>query len=411
MNSEAIFAMGLGLVTPWEVTGVEFKDAGALFTDRELHIQIGFARGSQFLDEAGVLCDVHDTKEKTWRHLNFFQHKCYIHCQVPRIKTSNGKVLLVDVPWSRKESGFTLLFEGYALKLIENEMPINKVGEVLGEYANRIWTIFNYWIKRAYQNLKIGEIKDLGIDETSRKRGHEYLTIAVDLMRRRVIHATPGKDSKTVQRIREYLEQKGVDPMQIEHASIDLSPAFISGLEVNFPYAEIHFDRFHVKKLLNEAMNQIRQAERKEHALLKGHKYTSLKNPENLSANKQNQLAELIKLYPTLGEAYRLKLLFDDIWQMPTPHHASLFLDQWVAEVEAQKIGPFMKFARTVMAHKHGIINFCVTQISNGILEGINNKIQLAKRRARGYRNTENFINMIYFLCGKLNFTYPLKTT
>ena len=176
MNSEAIFAMGLGLVTPWEVTGVEFKDAGALFTDRELHIQIGFARGSQFLDEAGILCDVHDTQEKTWKHLNFFQHKCYIHCQVPRIKTSNGKVLLVDVPWLRKESGFTLLFEGYALKLIENEMLINKVGEVLGEYT----------------------------------------------MRRRVIHATPG-----------------VDPMQIEHASIDLSPAFISGLEVNCPWSTL----------------------------------------------------------------------------------------------------------------------------------------------------------------------------
>lgn len=324
MNSEAIFAMGLGLVSPWEVTKVEFKDTGALYTNQELHIQIGFAKGSQFLDEANVLCDIHDTKEKTWRHLNFFQHKCYIHCQVPRIKTSDGKVLLVDVPWSRKESGFTLLFEGYALKLIENEMPVNKVAVVLGEYAKRIWTIFNHWIKRAYQNSKINEIKHLGIDETSRKRGHEYLTIAVDLQSRQVIYATPGKDAKTVQSIREYLEQKDVDPMQIEHASIDLSPAFISGLEVNFPYAEIHFDRFHVKKLLNEAMDQLRQAERKEHIQLKGHKYTFLKNPENLSTKRQDELAALIKLYPMLGEAYRLKVLFDDIWQMPTPEDASL---------------------------------------------------------------------------------------
>lgn len=96
---------------------------------------------------------------------------------------------------------------------------------------------------------------------------------------------------------------------------------------------------------------------------------------------------------------------------MPTPEAASAFLEDWVAEVERQKIGPFMKFGRTIMVHKYGIINFCVTKISNGILEGINNKIQVAKRRARGYRNTDNFINMIYFLCGKLKFTYPLKTT
>ena len=411
MNSEAIFAMGLGLVSPWTVTGVEFRDVGKLSVATELHIEIGFPRGSQFLDEAGVLCDIHDTKEKTWRHLNFFQHKCYIHCQVPRIKTSKGQVLMVDVPWSRKESGFTLLFEGYALKLIENEMPINKVASVLGEYANRIWTIFNHWIERARANDQVSEIKHLGIDETSRKKGHEYVTIAVDLEDRRVIHATQGKNAKTVKEIREYLEAKGVDPLQVEHASIDLSPAFISGLETNFPYAEIHFDRFHVKKLLNQAMNELRQAERKEHAALKGHKYTFLKNPENLSERRQVELAALIKLYPSLGEAYRLKILFDDIWEMPSPREAAAFLEDWVNEVERQKIGPFMKFARTAIAHKRGIINFCATRISNGILEGINNKIQLAKRRARGYRNADNFINMIYFLCGKLNFGYPLKTT
>lgn len=171
------------------------------------------------------------------------------------------------------------------------------------------------------------------------------------------------------------------------------------------------FARFHVKKLLNEAMDQLRQAERKEHAALKGHKYTFLKNPENLSAKRQDQLADLIKLYPTLGEAYRLKVLFDDVWQMPTPEAAAFFLEEWVAEVERQKIGPFMKFGRTVMVHKRGIINFCVTKISNGILEGINNKIQFAKRRARGYRNSDNFINMIYFLCSKLKFTYLLNST
>lgn len=171
------------------------------------------------------------------------------------------------------------------------------------------------------------------------------------------------------------------------------------------------FARFHVKKLLNEAMDQLRQAERKEHAALKGHKYTFLKNPENLSAKRQDQLADLIKLYPTLGEAYRLKVLFDDVWQMPTPEAAASFLEEWVAEVECQKIGPFMKFGRTVMVHKRGIINFCVTKISNGILEGINNKIQFAKRRARGYRNSDNFINMIYFLCSRLKFTYPLNST
>lgn len=411
MNGEEIFSIGLGLVSPWVVKSVEFKAPDELHTERELHIEISFGRGSQFLDEDGALCDVHDTKAKTWRHLNFFQHKCYLHCNVPRIKTSKGQVLMVNVPWSRKESGFTLLFEWYAMKLIENEMPINKIGEVLGEYPNRIWTIFNYWISKAYKQDQVGEVRQLGIDETSRCKGHEYVTIAVDLERKRVLHATPGKDAKTVERIKNYLQSKGIDPKQIEHASIDLSPAFISGLEMNFTEAEIHFDRFHVKKLLNEAMDELRRLERKEHDLLKGHKYTFLKNPENLSAQKKQELEQMITLYPTLGEGYRLKVLFDEIWSMPTPGLASAFLDKWVREVERKKVTAFAKFARTVTIHKRGIINFFATRISNGILEGINNKIQLARRRARGYRNLENFINMIYYLCGKLAFDYPLKTT
>jgi transposase len=96
---------------------------------------------------------------------------------------------------------------------------------------------------------------------------------------------------------------------------------------------------------------------------------------------------------------------------MPSEDAAQLFLESWMDEVSEKKINPFMKFAKTVMAHKTGIVNFVKTKITNGIVEGINSKIQLAKRRARGYRKTDNFINMIYFLCGKLEFIYPLKTT
>jgi len=209
--------------------------------------------------------------------------------------------------------------------------------------------------------------------------------------------------------MRDYLLSKKINPDKIEHASIDLPPSFISGLRTYFPKAEIHFDRFHVKKLLNKAMDSVRKNERKEHKELKRYKYTFLKNKDKLSEKKRESLSQPITLFPTLGEAYRLKVLFDDVWDMKTEDEAAAFLESWVAEVETKKIAPFMKFANTVMAHKSGIINFVKTRINNGILEGINSLIQLAKKRARGYRNIENFINMIYFLCGKLKFYYPLN--
>ena len=265
-------------------------------------------------------------------------------------------------------------------------------------------------VKKSYTEDNIENITQLGIDETSSKKGHKYITVAVDLEARRVIHATEGKNAKTIGRIKDYLVSKSVEPAKIAHASIDLSPSFISGLKNNFPNAEIHFDRFHVKKLLNEAMDEVRKLERKEHAELKGHKYTFLKNKNKLSDKKNQELSELITLFPTLGAAYRLKELFDDVWQMGSEEEASSFIDDWVKEVEKSNIPAFMKFSRTVVKHKYGIINFVTNKINNGILESINSKIQLAKKRARGYRNIDNFINMVYFLCGKLNFNFPLNS-
>jgi transposase len=408
MNSECLFKMALGIELPWEIIDIKFEN---LKQAKTLNIKIDFKKGSRFQDETGALCEIHDTVQKTWRHLNFFEHACYLHCRVPRIKTSNGKVKLIDVPWARAGSGFTLLFEAYVMALIENEMPVNKIGYLIKENPHRLWTIFNYWLRRAYDADQPKIPKKLGLDETSKKKGHDYVTLAVDLDERRVLHVSEGKDKNAVKAVKTYLESKGINTNKVRDVSMDMSPSFIAGASEHFPKAQIHFDRFHVVKLLNEAMNKVRQEERKEHAALKGHKYTFLKNRNNLSASKEKVLSELITLYPTLGEAYRLKELFNDLWEMDDEEEATGFLVNWCKEVEKSNITPFKQFVKTVKAHWTGIVNFCEKEINNGVLEGINSKVQLAKKRARGYRCTENFINMIYFLCGKLKFDYPLYSS
>ena len=404
MHSEYLFTLALGVKSPWKITNIDLKPTD---TSKALHIEIGFEKGSKFPDEAGKLCSVHDTKARSWRHLNFFQHACYLHCKVPRIKTSEGKVCLVEVPWARKQSGFTLLFESFAMLLIEKEMPVKQIGGMLKENPHRIWRIFNYWVDKAHTADMVDKVETLGLDETSKKKGHNYVTVAVDIEKRRVINVVEGKDKEAVKQVKEALESKGLDANKVKHASIDMSPSFVSGISEYFPKAEIHFDRFHVVKLLNKAMDEVRRLERKEHAELKGHKYTFLKNKDNLSQVKQQSLANLIKLFPTLGEAYRLKELFNDVWEMETAEEATAFLVDWCEQVESKGIGPFKNFIKTIRSCWSGIVNFCETEINNGILEGINAKIQLAKRRARGFRSEKNFINMIYLLCGKLKFDYP----
>lgn len=405
MNSLEIFQLALNLPKPWQVQSINFQEESST-GKKILHIEIGFTRGYQF--EGGK---THDTRERTWRHLNFFEHECFIKCNVPRIKNIDGKVNYVQVPWARKNSGFTLLFEALSMALIENEMPINKAASLVKVYPQRLWNIFNYWISKAFHADDQSKVTRIGIDETSTTKGHKYITVLADIDQRRVLFATPGKDQGTISKIKSHLHEKGVEPEQITDACIDMSNSFIAGLSDNFPNTAVTFDKFHVVKLLNEAMDKVRKNEYREHQILKGHKYTFLKSTKRLSASQKRDREMLIELLPNIGKAYQLKMLFSDFWEFKDADEGASFLAYWCDLVEEAGIAPLSKFVKTVKAHWSGLINYIDAQIANGLLEGINSKIQLAKRRARGYRNITNFINMVYFIAGKLKFDYPHYST
>jgi transposase len=401
-NSTEIFELALGLTAPWFVEKVEFKTEGK---ERELHIHIDFKKGHKFEQDDGSSSSAYDTKDRTWQHLDFFQHKCYLHARVPRVKNGDGKVVLQAVPWARKNSGFTLLFEAYAMLLIENEMPVSKAAKTVKVYPQRLWRVFDYWISIAHTEDEISEIENVGFDETSTKKGHNYVTILVDMKDRRVLFATEGKGAETIQQSVAYLESKDVAVEEIKNVCIDMSPAFISGCEKHMPDAAITFDKFHVVKEVNKAMDEVRKNERRTNFELKGHKYTFLKN--NLSIEKQTERDLLIDKYKNLADGYTLTQMFKDFWDMNSSQDAMGYLAFWCDLAENSNLAPFMKASKTIKNHWQGIVNYTQSRISNGILEGINSKIQLAKKRARGYRNIQNFINMIYFVAGKLKFNYP----
>lgn len=403
-NSTQIFSLALGLESPWYIEKTIFQSE-----EQRLDIYLKFKRGYKFKKEDNTSSTAYDTVSRTWQHLNFFQHKCFIHANVPRVKQSDGKVKTVQVPWARPGSGFTMLFEAFVMLLIESEMPVNKVAKILNIYPNRVWTIFNYWIKKAHKNDSITTIEKLGFDETSVRKGHKYVTTMVDLVERRVLYATEGKGADCIEKGADYLTSKEVDKEDISQVCIDMSPAFISGVGQHLPNAAITFDRFHVVKGVNKAMDELRKLERKGNELLKKHKYTFLKN--RLSAKIKEERDLLMELYPKLGEGYRLKEMFNDFWELNNKGEAESYLAFWCDLADESGIYPFKKVVKTIKAHWSGIVNYIESKINNGILEGLNSKIQLAKKRARGYRNTQNFINMIYFTCGKLNFNYPLYST
>lgn len=404
MNSKEIFGIALGLSSPWYVERVEFLDSS---DSKELHLYLNFERGYHFPTSTGS-STAYDTVERTWQHLNFFQHRCYLHARVPRVKTEDNSIHQVSVPWARENSGFTLLFEAYAMLLIESEMPVSKVSECTKVTSPRIWRVFNYWIRRAVSKDKLDTVTQIGMDETSKKKGHNYITLFADLEQRRTIHVCEGRDAATIKDFSEALGSKGGNKEKIEIVSMDMSPAFISGAMEHLPNAQLVFDKFHLVQSLNKVLDDVRIAERKGNDLLKGHKYTVLKKYNNLSMEKKNELDHILMMYPKLGEAYRLRELFVDVFTIPNSEEAKGYLWFWCDMAMEAKIEPYKRFVAMIKSHWSGITAYFDKRVTNGVLEGINSKIQLAKRRARGYRKVENFINMIYFLTAKLKFDYPL---
>ena len=401
-NSAEIFEIGLGLVQPWFVEKVSFESVNDI---KELHIHIDFQKGYKFKDEKENELPTHDTMQRTWQHLNFFQHKCFLHARVPRVKDLHGKVNIVSVPWARKGSGFTLLFEAYSMLLIESEMPVSKASKIMDVYPQRVWNIFDYWISIAFKEDIITDLTKIGFDETSTKKGHNYVTTLVDLEQKRVLFATKDKGSETIEKAVDYLTHKNVDIQNIHQACIDMSPAFISGCEKYLPNTAITFDRFHVTKEINKAMYDVRKNERRGNFDLKGHKYLFLKGNPNIEEQSQRDI--LMDKYKSLSDAYTMVQMFKDFWEFENIEDAKGYLAFWCDLAENTRMAPFIKASKTIKNHREGIVNYISSKISNGILEGINSKIQLAKKRARGYRNIENFINMIYFVAGKLKFNYP----
>ena len=190
---------------------------------------------------------------------------------------------------------------------------------------------------------------------------------------------------------------------------MDMSPAFISGTAAHLPEAEITFDRFHIKKHLSDAIDEIRREEAKQHKqLLKNTRYLWLKRPDKLTVRQLDWLDRLLLQPLQIVRAYELSLRFDDFYEIDDPEAAEEYLRRWIAEVHTSGLEPLIKFTRMLEDHWLGVMRWHHSRVSNGLLEGLNSLIQAAKRRARGYRTNRNYIAMIYLVAGKLNPGPPL---
>ena len=222
--TEKLFETALGIGAPWYVARADF-DAQA----KTLTIRVDFTAGSRFaIPGMAGEHPVHDTVAKRYRHLNFFQHECFLEVRVPRVRLPDGAVRQVEPPWAGKLSGFTLLFEALVLMLCQ-QMTFTGAARLVGESRHRVAAICERYVALALAQADFSAVHELAIDETSRARGHDYISLAADARERRVLAVAEGRSAETVAALADELNAHGCVPAQVSSVSIDMSPAFIKG--------------------------------------------------------------------------------------------------------------------------------------------------------------------------------------
>lgn len=398
METTQLFELALGLGEYWKVTQCRFEGE-----PKKLILKLEPARGLHWKCPECEKCGpVHDTVEKTWRHLNFFQYETELVAKVPRCRCEKHGVKLIEVPWARKESGFTLMFEAFVMLLCQ-QMPVADVAELLGEHDTRLWRIVCAHVEKAQAKRDWSKVTRILVDETSARRGHRYVTNFVDAETHELLYMAEGKKGDTVKEFVEALIAHGGASENITWVGMDMSGAYMSGVKKWLLKAKIAFDHFHITKLSGEALDEVRRSLHAEAPGLKGARWSILGNEWTRSQAQQEQRRELSKQYPKLGRALGLRESLQDV--LGSRDEESL--KWWCGWASRSQLEPFVKLSRTLKSHWEGILGFFKSGITSAAIEGLNGKIQLAKRMARGFRNFAFFRAISYLKAARLSFDLP----
>jgi len=345
---------------------------------------------------------IHDRRKRRWRHLNFWQYETEIVAPVPRTNCTKCGVRQVEVPWARPGSGFTLLFDAWALLLVD-EMAVSAAAKTLGIHDTRLWRLLNHYVNKAHSEADWSEVERVGVDETSRRKGHRYVTCFVDLASGFLLYMTEGRDAATVERFTLQLPEHQSIAEAIKEVAMDMSQAFQSGVNQHLPNAKKVFDRYHVMALAGNATDEVRrEVAREEGGLEKGAMWSMRGNKERLSAKQLEQRERLCRQYAKLGRALSWREFLADTWRYATREEAEEHLQAVYSWGRRCRMEPIKKLCATLKRHWDGILDYYNHWTTSAVMEGLNSRLQLARKRARGYRNWKNFRTIAYLIAGGL---------
>jgi transposase len=315
---------------------------------------------------------------------------------IPRVAcTACGALRQVKIGFANRRRSYTRAFERYALDLLRH-MTIQDVADHLNVGWDLVKDIQKRDLGRRFARPKLKHLRQIAIDEISIGKGHRYLTIVLDLESGVVVFVGDGKGGDALTPFWRRLRRSGA---RIEAVAIDMSAAYIGAVSTYLPDATIVFDHFHVIKLFNKKLSDLRRDLYREATdqlhkdVLKGTRWLLLKNPDNLNSDRKEheRLQEALRLNQPLATAYYMKEELRLLWSKPDKGKAEIFLADWIKRATRSGIRMLKKFAKTLAAHRSGILAYYDYRISTGPLEGTNNKIKTMKRQAYGFRDQAFF--------------------
>ncbi|HEX3556712.1 MAG TPA: ISL3 family transposase [Thermoanaerobaculia bacterium] len=333
--------------------------------------------------------------ERRFRSLPIGGRATVVALPIPRVACEACHVTRqVEVPFADPRRSYTKSFERYALEL-SRRMTILDVAKHLGVGWDVVKDIQKRDLSRRYARPKLKHLRRIAIDEIAVAKGHRYLTVVLDLETGAVVFVGDGKGGDALKPFWRRLRRCEA---RIEAVAMDMSPAYRDAVSAHLPGATIVFDHFHVIKLFNDKLSDLRrslhrQADEAQKKVLKGSRWLLLKSPENLDPERDEgaRLEEALKLNGPLATAYYLKEDLRQFWEQPGKRFAAAFLDGWVRRAEASGVRILQEMAKTLEARRAGLLAYYDYPISTGPLEGTNNKIKTMKRQAYGFRDQEFF--------------------
>lgn len=410
-DNKELYAAILGVRAPWLVTQVDVNAKQECVT-----VTIESRPDTQHTcPTCGKACPGYDTRPRSWRHLDTCQFKTLLVAEVPRVKCSEHGVLQIAIPWAEPGSGFTALMESLVIDWLR-EASTSAVARRMRLSWDEIDGVMQRAVRRGLERRTLESITHLGVDETSFQKRHEYVTVVHDLKRSCVLYVADDRKRESLDGFWGLLSTQQL--REIEAVAMDMSAAYErSTIEhVDNARSKICFDRFHVAKILNEAVDTVRKQENRELAaqgaqVPKRTKFLWMQNPENMTPVRRRMFDLLRDSALKAGRAWAIKDAARWLWSYVCRGWAEKAWTRWIGWAMRSRLEPMKYVARTIRNHLWGIVNAIVLNVTNAAAESQNAKIQWIKKQACGFRNRERFRNAIYFHLGGLDlYPAPIST-